>query len=64
MPMVSLTKATAEHYDEARGWISDVFGTSMTRRTAISCYSDERARKLVDMHYEGGWSAFLAHCNF
>lgn len=53
--MVSLLKATAEDFQEARGWLWDI---GMPREY-VEKQSEDVVRRHVNRQYDGGWESFL-----
>jgi hypothetical protein len=59
MNMQEVTKA---QMNEARIWIRDCSWLDVAED--LEDLTDEEVRRGIDRHYEGGWTQFLANCQF
>ena len=59
MNMEALTKAQVI---EARAWIRDC--SWLDQAEDLEDLTDKEVRRGIDRHYDGGWTQFLANCQF
>jgi hypothetical protein len=53
---------TQAQRNEAQSWIRDC--SWLDRAEDLEDLTDEGVRRGIDRHYEGGWTQFLANCQF
>jgi hypothetical protein len=59
---MNMQEVTEAQIKEAKAWICDC--SWLDEAEDLKDLTDEEVRRGIDRHYEGGWTQFIANCQF